>query len=579
MKIPRPSTRNSLSALALIGLSSLALSVPGARAESIYWNAVSGDWATVGNWADTLGGTTSTVFPATTPINYFLTNGTTGSVKTTTLTGIPANRIVTNFEIGAFNTLYINGISAVGSAGSPRVTTSLNNAGLIQTGTAGTDFVHFELQGSSLVNSGTIAADKGVLRMSFSQSFNNTGGLLVANAGGTFNLQGSQTLSLTNGTLRSEVGGVVQVGTVDVQSKLRLNGTTVDNQGTFTTVQNYATATSGTRTVGTYLEGATALTNAVGGTVNLLNSGTGSATGTTVTQMAARFEVSGTASFNNQGLLNITNSTTRTGDALVDNSLVFSISSATATFQNTGTIQVVNTSTALGNTTQFTSVKSIVNEGTVRVQGTAAATASFIVTGSGNAYTQSGTGLRTLLERGGQLSAESIFIDSGDLGGVGTVTGLDTYIGAGARMVAADTLSDGAGAGVLTFNSHLTFDNNSAAVFALGADTATSGQVVLGAGFGLGIGSNVLLTLADLDGSATSGTYRLFELDGGSVTGTFILNTLPSGWAGDLVYGADFVDFTFSGSPIPEPSTYAMIFGGLVLGAAAFRRRRRSQKS
>ncbi len=554
---------------------------PVAQAQSFFWNVSDGLWPDTANWVDEVGDPVGALAANNGSGDYNLTNGTLGSEATTTMTDMPDPRFINSLTVGQYNTLFLTGNADTQNAGTPRIVAPLTNAGLIQAGSASTDFLRVEINASGTnLNTGEIRASQGTFRLQINSSTgnldNSTTGLISVKSGAVLNMSNSPSGgSVLNGTLNSEAGGLIQVGIYDVQSKLRLDGVTVGNNGTFTTVQQYASTMSGGRTVNTYLNGATAFTNAVGATVNVLNTGTGFNAGS-VTQLDVRFDINNTASFDNQGLLNITNDTTRTGGDLTSNAAVFSVTSATATFTNTGTIQVVNNSTgSSGATSIFTSVKSITNEGTVRVKGDVTnANASFTVTGSGASYTQSGTGLRTLLERGGALAAETIFINSGDLGGVGTVTGIDTYIGSGARMVAADTLADGAGAGVLTFNSHLTFDNNSSAVFALGADTASSGQVVLGAGFELGIGSNVMLTLADLDGSATSGTYRLFELDGGSVTGTFILNTLPAGWAGDLVYGADFVDFTFSGSPIPEPSTYALILGVVTLVAVAHRRRR-----
>ena len=557
------------------------------QAQGIYWNAASGDWATVGNWANgSQGGSALTSFATDGSTDYFLTNGTLGSAKTTTITNAPTGRYPANLTIGAYNSLFIAGTASTGSAGSPRVKTNFTNAGLIEAGSAGTDSTRLEIAfsaGGASVNTGTIAANKGLFSMVIGTgSLNNTGGLLVSRNGATLNLANNQTApaAIQNGTLRSETGGTIQVGVTDIQNKLRLDGVTVDNQGTFTTIQSFATAASGARTVTTFLNGSTAFTNAANATVNVLNSGSGSATGDTVTQLAASFEINNTASFNNQGLLNITNSTTRTGAALTNNSLVFSVNSATASFQNTGTIQVVNASTSTGATAVFTSVKSIVNEGTVRVQGTASKTASFTVSGSGASYTQSGTGVRTLLEQGGVLSAENVHIDSGKLGGVGTVTGIDTYIGAGGRLVAGDTLSGGVGAGVLSVNSFLTFEDNATAVFALGANTATSGRVVMGTSFDLTIGNMVKISLLDLNGTATAGvTYRLFELAGGTVTGSFVLDPLPSGWVGSLTTGSNYVDFTLTSlSAVPEPSSTALLASVAIAMTVLAQRRRRSDR-
>lgn len=570
MKTPVVSLRALVCALPLF------LSAGLLRAADFTWNAASGAFTTNGNW---VGGTA----PAS-GNSILLTNGVSGTPATTTFVG-SGNYLIVNFTSGAFNTFTVN---TTPSTNFLRFTGAFNNAGIVENGTGN---VWFQVNNPAAsnpsavsVNSGTIrAANPGVFWLDLSvspasPSLTNTGGLLLAKSGSTLRINTVQTTTqaVSGGTLRSEAGGTItNSDSAAALANLRLTDVTVDNQGTFTSAQQHTGSVSSNRLVDTILTGATVFTNATGGTVNVLNTGGG--TGLLATQLNSSFTLTGNASFDNRGLLNITNDTTRAGASLTTNSLVFGINSATATFSNTGTIRVVNDATATGATAVFTSVKSITNEGTVRIKGNASNTgASFTVTGPGANYTQSGTGLRTLLERGGLLSAEDVFINSGDLGGVGTVSGLEVNIGSGGRVVVADTLAAGAGAGELVFNSNLTFEDGSHVVFALGADTAGSGRVSLGTGNSLTIGDTVILSIRDLNGSAVNGTtYRLFSLNGGSVTGTFVLDTLPAGWDGYLTTGADYVDFTYGTALIPEPSTYALLAGGLtVFGAIMIRRRR-----
>ncbi len=546
------------------------------QAADYTWNATSGAFTTGGNWVGDVAAPSGN--------NILLTNGTLGTPATTTFTG-SGNYLIVNFTSGAYNTFTVN---TTPSTNFLRFTGAFNNAGIVENGTGN---VWFQVNNPAAtnpsavsVNSGTIrAANPGVFWLDLSVSptapnLTNTGGLLLAKNGSILriNTVQSTTQAVTGGTLRSDVGGTItNSDSAAALANLRLADVTVDNQGTFTSAQQHTGTVTSTRLVDTILTGTTVFTNASGATVNVLNTGGG--TGLLATQLNSSFTLAGNASFDNRGLLNITNDTTRAGASLTTNSLTFAISSATATFSNTGTLRVINDATATGATAVFTSVKSITNEGTVRIKGNASNTgASFTVTGSGNNYTQSGTGLRTLLERGGLLSAENVFINSGDLGGVGTVSGIDVNIGSGGRVVVADTLAAGAGAGELVFNSNLTFEDGADVVFALGADTAGSGRVLLGVGNSLVIGDTVTLSIRDLNGSAATGTtYRLFSLNGGSVTGTFVLDTLPAGWDGYLTTGADYVDFTFGSALIPEPSTYALLVGGLtVWGVIGIRRRR-----
>ncbi len=546
------------------------------QAADYTWNTTSGAFTTGGNW---VGG----VAPPS-GNNVFLTNGTLGTPAATTFVG-SGNYLIVNFTSGVYNTFTATTTPATNFL---RFTGAFNNAGIIENGT-GNLLLQVNNPAASnpsavSVNTGTIqAANPGVFWLDLSvsptsPSLTNTGGLLLAKNGSTLriNTVQSTTQAVTGGTLRSAVGGTItNSDSAAALANLRLTDVTVDNQGTFTSAQQHTGTVSSTRLVDTILTGTTVFTNAVGATVNVLNTGGG--TGLLASGLNSSFTLTGNASFDNRGLLNITNDTTRTGASLTTNTLVFGINSTTATFSNTGTIRVINDATATGATAAFTSVQSITNEGTVRIKGNASNTgASFTVTGSGGNYTQSGTGVRTLLERGGLLSAESVFINSGDLGGVGTVSGIDVVIGSTGRVVVADTLAAGAGAGELVFNAHLTFDDGAQVLFALGVDTAGSGRVLLGAGYDLVIGDTVTLSLSDLNGSAATGTtYRLFSLNGGSVTGTFVLDTLPEGWDGYLTTGVDYVDFTFGPALIPEPSTYALLIGGLMwIGVMGIRRRR-----
>ncbi len=549
-----------------------------ADADDLYWNVTSGDWGTLGNWVDENDAPIG-AFPVNTTGDYFLLNGTSDTAAEASIVNGPDNRNTGSVSIGQYNTLIFSGISPTGTATSIRNNGNFDNAGLITSGLSSTDHIVLQLNWNSALsptinNTGTIQVSQGALQLNLgSGKITNAGGLLLAKSGALMNL----TRITEGGTVRSETGGVIEVGgSFQATGTSNFTGVTIDNQGSFESVSS-GTIVSGGRVVNATLDGATAFDNT--GTTLVANTGTVASDSST--EHSARIDLAGTATFTNSGLLSIQNSTTRTsGAATFIQKAVFSINAAGVTFTNTGTIEVLHDSTLADTSATFTSVKSMENGGLVHIRGNANNVGADLTLTGGSTYSQTAPTARTVLERGGVINAEIIQIDGGDFGGVGFIKGLGTtIITDGGRLVAGDTRSAGVGAGALSFEGDLWFEANAATLFAIGADTNSSGRVVIEAGYNLEIGSGVILTLADLDGSATAGTtYRLFSLDGGSVTGSFVLNTLPTDWAGSLDIGADYVDFTLTstGAPIPEPSTGALYAGLGVVMVTLVRRRRRT---
>ena len=141
MPLLRKSPRSSvfLRVLALAGSAVLLFQLPAAKAQSLYWNVASGSWGTIGNWADTPGGTTSTAFPVNGTGDYYLDNGTSGVPTEATMPGtVSSGRNIASLTVGAYNTLLLTGTSATGTAGTPRINGNLVNAGLIQSSRSST---------------------------------------------------------------------------------------------------------------------------------------------------------------------------------------------------------------------------------------------------------------------------------------------------------------------------------------------------------------------------------------------------------------------------------------------------------
>ena len=216
--------------------------------------------------------------------------------------------------------------------------------------------------------------------------------------------------------------------------------------------------------------------------------------------------------------------------------------------------------------------------------GTGTSTLSFNL-GSGGTFSYKGAisqfaGVQvnsgTFVLNGSLAAAGAVTVNAGGaLAGLGTVSGSLTLNSGG-------TLSPGTGAnpGTLTLGGNLALNGGSALNFALSAGghgqlaLAGSGLTLAGPSSGL-----VTITLVDPDGTAAFGTYALIVLFGGT-PGTLTnwnLNDFtlvaPPEWAGSsLSIGNNGVDLNVA--VVPEPATYAAIFGALALGGAGWWRRR-----
>jgi hypothetical protein len=540
-----------------------------ALGQNVYWNVQSGTWPTLANWVDSSNNPVASLPETSDTGNYFLTNGTSGNIATTTSS---ATRQMDTLTVGAYNILNITG----SGSGSFRTDGPFTNDGTISLSGATTSFVINQdtaIDGTAY-NRGLIEGVSGNPRLFLSSGFglDNTGGTIVARNGAVFNIRTVNTVSPRNsilgGTLRTEAGGTIEVGVYDAVNELRLNNVTVQNLGNFNTVQSFRSNT-GSRNVTTYLVGATTFTN--NGLTLIQNSGT--QTSTSATAHNAQMEVGGTASFNNLGTLRVTNTAARTTTGFMTQDSSFRVTSATATFASTGTIEVFNDSIQ-AQKSNFSSVISILNEGTVHVRSSGlvgGGTSHFTITGDGNSYTQSGTGLRTLLENGGTLTAPAVYIESGSLGGVGTVSGT-VSIGGNGVLIMGETLAGGLGAGELGIVGSLTLQDDSSLRFGVGDSTLTSGRLGLDGASSMFIGNNVTLDFVDL--AIQEGViYRLIELDTGLITGNFNVGSLPAGWNANLSggNGQNFLDVEFT--LVPEPGVAGLLLV-VTLGAGLLRRRR-----
>jgi autotransporter-associated beta strand protein/T5SS/PEP-CTERM-associated repeat protein len=166
----------------------------------------------------------------------------------------------------------------------------------------------------------------------------------------------------------------------------------------------------------------------------------------------------------------------------------------------------------------------------------------------------------------------------GTLGGSGTIGGLTTIAGGG-HLAPGGALGGAGSAGTLTFAGSLTLTAGAILDFQLGT---TSDQIAVNGGV-LTSNSGIVLNLSDAGGFA-AGNYTLFDFSTGGTdvtnfhAGDFTFGTLPAGTTvGDfsLTLGATSLSLSYSGSAIPEPSTYAATAAFVALVCAMWSRSRR----
>ncbi|QYM79147.1 autotransporter-associated beta strand repeat-containing protein [Horticoccus luteus] len=171
-------------------------------------------------------------------------------------------------------------------------------------------------------------------------------------------------------------------------------------------------------------------------------------------------------------------------------------------------------------------------------------------------------------DNNGTYSADLTLGDGVTLGGNGTFSGLVTAE-SGAH------LAPGNSPGTLTFTSGLTLNDGAILDFQLGS---TSDLIVVSGGSLAGSASagGITLNLSDAGGFA-AGTYTLFDYTGATLssfdTSDFTVGDKIAGYDYQLTMVGNYLQLTATASAIPEPATYAAIFGGLALLGAFVRRR------
>ena len=244
-------------------------------------------------------------------------------------------------------------------------------------------------------------------------------------------------------------------------------------------------------------------------------------------------------------------------------------------FASSGTGSSLRVTSAAGGTTVFSG---LINDG--------ANTTSLLLNGSGivkftnasgNTYdgdtTVSSGALIVNNTSGSSTGTGAVIVNNGaTFGGTGSSSGAIS-LAAGARLSPGDM--DGAGvsgAGTFTGGSSLTWNSNGTTAglfFNLGANQAASDQLALNGAFTKGSGSSFIF---DFTGSTLDPSFTYTLVTFGSTD--FTVGDFSAINGGSGIFALNGNSLTF-GAAIPEPSTYAVFAGVLVLAGSVWRRQSR----
>ncbi len=410
--------------------------------------------------------------------------------------------------------------------------------------------------GTINVNAGTFNHTNGEIVVAGSQTnatFTGTGTINVA--GGTLNTK-ALTVGRNGGDAASSLNGTVNVsaGTLNVTAATSLIGWR-------------GIGTTGTLTIsgGTFNQGTTALANMS------IGSFTGANGIVTVSSGALTFQ-------NNSGLrfADTTGANASTRTLTISGGNVTFYSNAGTTVGGTGTIDLMTTANASGvNTINL-------NGGTLtanQIKATSA-TGTRVINFNGGTLKAAGNGFASTFLASGVASTANVR----NGGAIIDTNGFNVTIGQALvhSTVGGDNAVDGGltklGTGTLTLTGTNTFTGNttiSAGTLTLGSSAASA--TFLADASSLYLTSGSLLNLSFTSNSVMESITGLFIDGQQQLAGTWGAVGSGATFENALITGTGLLNVT--ASAIPEPATYAAIFGALTLGVAALRRRRTSGRA
>lgn len=550
--------------------------------------------------AGTIGASSNLVFSGTGAGTVTYTPGinTTGTITnngtttgTTTINGIISNAATVVTQNSATSNLTLGGVANSFAGGLNILQGRVTGGGNANTFGANSNIITLGTAGSS-ANASLFTSSSQIYAQAIQTAANSTGVLSMGGGAGNANFSGGITLNNSNLQFVYSGGSNVTIsGAVSGTGNLAINNTT--NSGVNFTMS------------GTSINNAGTITNSVVPVTGASTTTISGALGANVTKVIQNSSTASlTLSGNNAsfaGDIEVAAGTLRTGSSTAVNAsnTVSVASGATFDINNLNeTVEGLNDLSGGGGTVTNSgaAVRTLTLGGSGAyayggaVTATTAANLNLAVTGGGTqtlsgANSYAGTTVvssGTLLINGTHTGAGAYSVGaSGTLGGIGTITGATNAgitLASGAKLApgsggAGTTTAVLSGTGSLDLSAAVGGANTGALVFQL---ASTSDQFVLASGT-LAIGSGQLefsdFSFSNIAGFG-AGTYVLFDA-ASAISGT--LGSSLSGTVGGLsaLLSLDDTnnDILLTVSPIPEPSTYALLGGGLA--TLAFLRRRK----
>lgn len=454
--------------------------------------------------------------------------------------------------------LFTSGAGAFTLSGGSGIVLTLGASGLVNQSTTGAQQIAATLPlalgtAASFTNSGTT-------NLTFNSTIDNAGFGLTVGGTGTG-------VSIVNGAIGGS-GGLTKSGTADwrlLGVNTYTGGTTV-NQGTLLVNSTGTLPAGGNVVINGTAAGTTSLqVNSTAGqsigTLTFGGAGAGATATNTLQLNAGTFTLGGNVAYlatNNPGTATIAGSG---GTLALNGNRVFDVADSSNSFFELTVNSVIS---GTGNSITKTGAGALSLRGANTYTGGTVVAAGTLYASNFNS-SGSATGTGTVLIQSGAM-----------LRGNGFISGATT-IESGGALGPLSTLTPG----TLTFSGGLTLLAGSSVGFQLG--TLSSDKIVITGGQLAGPASGTITLNLYAPGSVDSGafaagTYTLFNFStGGTTTSSFdvsdfTLGTTISGYTYDLSISGNTLQLT--ASAIPEPSTYAAIFGALALAGAVWRRRR-----
>lgn len=531
---------------------------------TLYWGVESSaDWNTVSaNWRVTPEGMTDQVWTNTsdavfagTGVSISLTEAITARSLTFQSSGYTLNGNSVTLAGGT-------GVIDTGSGTQTILSTILGSSGLTKEGSGTLHTGANDYSGGTTLNAGTIIGDAVTAYGSGTVTLASGDVSALFNASSIFGQAVANDFVVSSGTGTATLGGAAN----NTGQYFRYTGSVTLDRAT--TLVDGGADTTGRTTFDGVISGNVGTLTITGGRVTV--AATNTFTGDVVVTDGSTFQIT---SNGNQVLPLATNvSTSNSGNLwVVGNTTIGGLSGGSGSVVQMAVSVFENATLSVGANNANTTFAGVIRDNDTNALSLTKIGSGTLTLSGTNIYTGTTTvSAGTLVVDGSLEYTDAVNISNGaTLGGSGTIRAVTT-LADGAH------LAPGSSPGTLTFTNGLTLSGGSALDFQLGTTSdliRVSGGTLFGPTSGL-----VTLNLENATGF-TAATYTLIDF-GGAFTSSldlsdFTFGNTISGYTYSLGFSGNLLQVTAT-SAVPEPSTYATIFGVGSLGFALWRRRRAS---